>query len=262
MKYSVGEVAKAGARSVLSGILSRQPEGKRFDAAFRLSRMLVRLPPALAIGISGAWTESRILLGLLDLANQRGWTFTPRVRVSGIELVRQHYTGSGRLMLCSGHSAPLNWALTRALSDCGFPVTLVARDPQMKVWGNGKELPTITRSSQTWVRVRTALLQGQIVLLLGDHGFFINLPQSHRRQSYVPSHDPWPFFSLGPFAVARLTQTPVLMFASRLGHDGTIEIIIEGPVALGEGDEGLKAAAEACIQFLARFKEIDNAPEI
>jgi hypothetical protein len=44
------------------------------------------------------------------------------------------------------------------------------------------------------------------------------------------------------------------MFTSRLCHDGTIEIIIEGPVTLGEGDEGLKDAAEACIHFLARFK--------
>lgn len=198
---------------------------------------------------------SKFMVGYTDLVRQRPEEM--RLRVEGGEEVTRRIEAllaEGRgLIVLTLHLG--NWEMGLAhLAGLGPPVSVVVRQEDSEAARfeaaarerAGVRVVPAGESAWNGLDLLLALRRGEIVAIQGDRSFG---PLRERVDLFGARVD----LPAGPFVLAQASGAPVLAVGVPIqGHD-RYRIIVDGPLRVGPGPEGVRAAVGAFARVIERF---------
>lgn len=198
---------------------------------------------------------SKFMVGYTDLMHLRPEELLRRIEC-GDDLMRRfkEVLAEGRgLIVLTIHLG--NWEVGMAhVASLGSPVNVVLRQEDSEaspfeagaLAREGVRIVSAGESAWNGLDLLLALRRGEIVAIQGDRPFgtLIERVDLFGAPVDLPS---------GPFRLAQVSGSPILAVSMPIRGHSRYRVVLEGPLRVGPGQEGVRAAVEAFARMIERF---------
>jgi len=201
------------------------------------------------------YNYSKFMVGYTDLMHLRPEELLRRIECDD-DLMRRYMEvlAEGRgLIVLNLHLG--NWEVGMAhVASLGTPVNVVLRQEETEaspfeagaIARAGVRILPAGESAWNGIEMLLALRRGEIVAIQGDRPFGT---MTERVDLFGAPVD----LPAGPFRLAQVSGSPILAVSMPIRGHSRYRLVLEGPLRVGPGPEGVRAAVEAFARMIERF---------